>query len=165
MMKKIIKTLFIAILLLLCAACSGPTDNGNYPYEPDKPVPDPHNGVFVSDYGIMTFNGDGKSITIRIDSGLADLFELPEGEYSGTYDFLSGDLPPHGSFPIRYDVAHEMQIDLDNNGQAWSKVFVAGLAAEDGSTGTVGVDVITPDRIPLLFHTDDGYFDVIFEKE
>ncbi|MBR5754491.1 MAG: hypothetical protein IKX97_01530, partial [Erysipelotrichaceae bacterium] len=76
----------------------------NYPYEPDTPAPDPHTGTFVSEYGTMTFNGDGKTVVLDIDGELAGLAGLPEGKNEGTYIFLSGDLPPHGSMEIRYDV-------------------------------------------------------------
>ena len=163
--KTILKAFCLIMMILLCCSCTGPDDNGNYPYEPDTPAPDPHEGVFISDWGMMTFNGDGESITITVGPELAELFELPQGEYSGKYVFLSGDLPPHGSFPIRYDVAHELQLDLEVNGKAYSKVFDVGIAAEDGSSGTVGVDIVTPERIPLLFRDDDLFFDVIFTKE
>jgi len=154
----------LIVLILLCPSC-GKQDYDNYPYEPDTPVPDPHAGVFVSEWGTMSFNGDGESIVITIGLELSELFELEEGEYEGTYVFLSGDLPPNGSFPVRYDVAHELRLDLDDHGVPYSKVFDVGLAAEDGSTGAVGVDVVTPERIPLLFRDDTHFFDVIFVKE
>ena len=162
--KTVWKIMSLIILLLLCC-CRGPDHDGNFPYEPDTPAPDPHEGVFVSEWGKMVFNGDGESITITVGPELAKLFAIPEGEYSGKYVFLSGDLPPNGSFPIRYDVAHELQLDLDVDGEAYSKVFDVGIAADDGSSGTVGVDVVTPERIPLLFRDDSHFYDVIFIKE
>ena len=42
-------------ILLFCAAC-GAKDT---PPDSSLPEPDPHNGVFTSEYGTMTFNGDG----------------------------------------------------------------------------------------------------------
>ena len=162
--KNLLIALCLMVLMLLCTSCDR-RDHGNYPYEPDTPVPDPHDGIFVSEWGTMSFNGDGESIIITIGPELSELFELDEGEYTGTYVFLSGDLPPNGSFPIRYDVAHELQLDLDDHGSPYSKVFDVGLAAEDGSTGTVGVDIVTPERIPLLFKDETHFFDVIFVKE
>ena len=69
-MKK--KTIIICVLVLLALIggvvfylnrASGPGSQlDNYPYEPDTPAPDPHNGVFVSDHGKMIFNG----IIVRI---------------------------------------------------------------------------------------------------
>lgn len=163
--KRIGKLLLIGLLALLCTACTGIDEKDNYPYEPDTPAPAAHDGVFISDYGTLTFNGDGESIKIYVGSGITDLFELPEGEYEGTYTFLSGDLPPHGSMPIRYDVAHELEIKLDVDGEQYVKVFDMGIASEDGRTGTVGVDIVTPESIPFLFKDGDQFFDVTFYKE
>ena len=132
----------------------------NYPYEPDTPVPDPHTGTFVSDHGTMTFNGDGKTVVIDIDGELAGLAGLPEGINEGTYVFLSGDLPPHGSMEIRYDVAHELQIEAGGT----SVVIDLGIAAADGKSGQSGVGTVTEERIPLMFKGEDGFFSVIFIK-
>ncbi len=133
----------------------------NYPYEPDTPEPDPHEGTFVSQHGTMVFNGDGTSIMFDFDEELAGLTGLPSGEQVGTYVFLSGNLPPHGSMDIRYDVAHEWRISLDDI----SAVIDLGLASDDGSTAQVGIDIVTDRRIPLLFLKDGQFFSVIFEKE
>ena len=133
----------------------------NYPYEPDTPAPDPHDGTFVSEHGTMTFNGDGTSLVFDFDEELAELAGLPAGEQTGTYVFLSGDLPPHGSIDVRYDIAHEWQISLDDE----YVVIDLGLASDDGSTASVGVDIVTDTRIPLLFQKDGKFFSVIFEKE
>ncbi len=153
-----------AILLLLPAlllsGCFGP-GRENIPYEPDTPAPAAHDGRFVSDHGSMVFNGDGSSVELDFDETLAALTGLPEGAQAGSYVFLSGDLPPHGSLPVRYDVAHELELTLGER----SVVIDMGLAAEDGSAGRVGVDVVTPERIPMLFRGNGGFFSVIFQKE
>lgn len=162
--KIIVKIICLIVITICCVSCSGTGNNGNYPYEPATPSPDPHEGVFVSEYGEMIFNGDGKSITVKIHGELCDLMELEEGEYSGTYVFLSGNLPPNGSVEVRYDVAHELKLELNVNDTSYVKVFDVGLAADDGSTGTVGVDIVTAKRIPLLFSDDSHFFDVIFTK-
>ncbi|MBQ2658944.1 MAG: hypothetical protein IJF87_10310 [Erysipelotrichaceae bacterium] len=133
----------------------------NYPYEPDTPAPDPHDGTFVSQHGTMTFNGDGESLVFNFDEELAGLAGLPAGEQNGTYVFLSGDLPPHGSVDVRYDIAHEWRISLGDT----SVVIDLGLASKDGSTAQVGVDMVTDTRIPMLFQKDGKFFSVIFEKE
>ena len=159
------RLLLIALLALMCASCSEPENRGNYPYEPDTPAPDPHSGVFISDYGMLAFNGDGESITVTAGPELAELFEIPEGEYEGKYVFLSGDLPPNGSVPVRYDTAHELELDLNINGQTYSKVFDCGIAADDGSTATVGVGIVTEEMIPLLFAEEGLFFDIKFIKE
>lgn len=133
----------------------------NYPYEPNTPAPDPHEGTFVSEHGTMAFNGDGTSVTFDFDEELAGLAGLPAGEQNGTYVFLSGDLPPHGSIDVRYDIAHEWRISLEDT----SVVIDLGLASKDGSTAQVGVDMVTDTRIPMLFQKDGKFFSVIFEKE
>ena len=148
----------IAAAFLICA-CSG-SNNGNYPYEPDTPAPPTHEGTFVSEHGTMEFNGDGEQIVIDFDTDLAALTGLPEGRLHGTYVFLSGDLPPNGSFPVRYDIAHEMRITVDEQ----SAVIDMGIASEDGKTGQVGVNVVTPERIPMLF-SEYGFYTVEFRKE
>jgi len=161
-MKK--KILLIIALLLLCSGCSQTVKNenpGNYPYEPDTPIPAAHNGLFVSEHGTMNFSGDGEKILIDFDAELAARTGLPAGEHEGTYVFLSGNLPPNGSFPVRYDIAHEMQITA--GGQ--SAVIDMGLADEDGKSGHVGVNVVTPERIPMLFSEDGRFFQILFEKK
>ena len=134
---------------------------GNMPYEPDTPAPAAHDGVFVSEHGTLRFNGDGTSIETEFDAELSELTGLPEGTQQGTYVFLSGNLPPHGSMPVRYDTAHELEITVGEQ----SAVIQMGIASEDGKTAQVGVDIVTPERIPMLFYEDSKSFDVIFTKE
>ena len=165
MRRKILIFALFVLMSLFLSACVQNSTLDNYPLEPDGPVPEPHEGIFVSEHGSLTFNGDGESITVKVDSELEHLFELPSGEYSGTYVFLSGNLPPNGSFPIRYDAAHELQIDLDNNGTQYSKVFDIGVASEDGKSGTVGLNTVSPERIPFLFNDEGVFLTVLFVKE
>ncbi|MCR4893008.1 MAG: hypothetical protein K5989_12610 [Lachnospiraceae bacterium] len=147
-------------MAVFCTGCPG-TDGGNAPYEPDTPAPEAHDGTFTSEHGTMTFNGDGESIEVDFDEELAGLIGIPSGKQKGTYAFLSGDLPPNGSIPIRYDVAHEMEIIIGNS----SAVLDMGIASEDGSTGQTGVDVVTPERIPMLFKAEKGFFHIMFTKQ
>ncbi len=109
----------------------------------------------------MRFNGDGTSVETDFDAVLAALTGLPDGTQTGSYVFLSGDLPPHGSMPVRYDTAHELQIAVGDR----SAVIDMGIASEDGKTAQVGVDIVTPERIPMLFREDGRTFDVMFVKE
>lgn len=158
-----IKRLFLLLfVVLLCGGCShGDSRPENYPYEPDAPAPAAHEGFFVWEHGTMHFSGDGESISIHFDTDLAALTGLPEGEHAGRYAFLSGDLPPHGSFPVRYDIVHEMEISVDGQ----SAAVVMGIAAEDERSGQVGVNVVTPERVPMLFQKDGIFFDIVFQKE
>ena len=152
--------ILLAALLLLFGGVSCGGGPENIPYEPDTPAPAPHDGLFVSEHGRMTFSGDGESVVIDFDEELAERIGLPAGEQEGTYVFLSGDLPPHGSMPVRYDVAHEMRIVVGER----SAVIDLGLAAEDGKTASSGTGIVTPSRIPMLFR-GDAFFSVIFRKE
>ena len=157
--KRMLPLLALTAAMLLSSGCSG-AGSGNYPKEPDTPEPPAHEGTFRSEHGSMRFPGDGESIVICFDKELAELSGLPEGECEGTYVFLSGDLPPHKSFPVRYDIAHEMEITA--GGQ--TAVITAGLASEDGKTAQVGRNMVTPERIPLLFLTEGKNVSILFEK-
>jgi hypothetical protein len=153
----LVMSLLLAVTMLTgCVGAGSP----NMPYEPDKPAPDPHNGVFVSDHGTMEFNGDDKTVIADFDSELAELLGLPEGKQELTYVFLSGDLPPGGSVDVRYDVAHELRLSTEDA----SVVVDMALVHEDGSV-TLGVDTVTPERIPMYFRTDEGPLNVIFYKQ
>lgn len=88
--------------LIFCTAC-GAKDT---PPDSSLPEPDPHNGVFSSEYGTMTFNGDGASITFDFTPELQEAAGLPGGEQSGTYVFLF----QHGQW--RYDKAEYFRITV-----------------------------------------------------
>ena len=153
----LVMSLLLAVTMLTgCVGAGSP----NMPYEPDTPAPDPHNGVFVSDHGTMEFNGDDKTVIADFDSELAELLGLPEGKQELTYVFISGDLPPGGSVDVRYDVAHELRLSTADA----SVVVEMALVHEDGSV-TLGVDTVTPERIPMYFRTDEGPLNVIFYKQ
>ena len=53
----------------------------------DSPEPPAHSGKFVSEYGSMTFNGDGESVTIDFLPELAEATGLPTGAADGQYVF------------------------------------------------------------------------------
>ncbi|MBQ1466910.1 MAG: hypothetical protein IIZ27_00380 [Solobacterium sp.] len=165
-MNRIVKIIAIALLIIMAAigflviknTFIVPGDNS--PYDPGTPAPAPHDGVFTSEHGTMTFNGDDETIIVNFDDTLADLIGISAGEHEMKYEFLSGDLPPHGSVPIRYDVAHELSIYTDED----RHIIQVGIASDDGKTVTVGTDMVTEERIPLLFRDDRRSFSVIFYK-
>ncbi len=132
----------------------------NFPYEPDWPAPAAHTGLFTSDHGTMLFNGDGKTLVYDFDERLAELTGLPQGKNEATYVFLTGNLPPHGSMETRYDVAHELKISVRGKAEV---VLDVAIANPDGKTAIAGTNIVTEERIPLLFY-EDRYFSVIFEK-
>ena len=165
-MKHMKRILLILTALLVCAACfymlflRSPRDGGNYPPVPDTPAPDPHNGLFVSEYGSMEFNGDDTTVIIDFGPELAELSGLPEGRQEGTYTFLSGDLPPHGSFDIRYDAAHEICITAGES----TAVIDLGIVTEDG-TVEKSLQMVTPESIPMVLFKDKKPIAVVFELQ
>lgn len=160
-MIKIRKAVSLPFILLLMVLLTGCGDSGNMPYEPDTPPPPDHDGVFVSDHGTMEFNGDGKTVKVDFDDELTELLGFTEGSFEGTYVFLSGDLPPGGSVDVRYDVAHELELRSENE----RIVVRVGIAAEDGSTATVGTNMVTSERIPMLFKIDGKSVTIMFTKK
>ncbi len=75
--------------LILCACCllaaCGQADG---PPEADTPEPAPLEGVFVSDYGSLSFNGDGESISWDLDAEFAREGGLTAAQGQGAYVFL-----------------------------------------------------------------------------
>ncbi len=158
MKLHILEKLLLTAVLLSGTGCR---TSDNRPYEPDTPAPPAHTGVFTSDYGTLVFNGDGSSVIFAFNEELAELSGLPSGEHDGTYVFLSGDLPPHGSTEVRYDAAHELEITYEDT----RAVLDLAIASEDGSTAASGINTVTEDRIPLLFKRNGQFFSIIFLKE
>lgn len=163
---KYIKRIILAAAVLLAAVIfymlfvRSPRDNGNYPAVPDTPAPAPHSGLFVSDHGSLEFNGDGSTVIIDLDPELAELSGLPEGKQEGTYTFLSGNLPPHGSFDIRYDAAHELRITVGEN----SSVIRIGTVTE-GGTVQVALQMVTPESIPIVVFKEEKPVGIVFELQ
>ena len=118
------------------------------PKDPGTPPPMAHSGVYVSDHGSMTFNGDGKTVVVDFDAALAELSGLPEGSCEGVYAFMVN-TPPH-YYENRYDRASDLDIRID----------------EDGNTITghlrVQISHVTEDAIPTAETIDDAY--VIFSR-
>ena len=167
-MRKILKIAGIvaAVLLVLIGAVyffSGirPWQPDNIPYQPDTPEPPAHDGIFVSSYGKMSFNGDGRTVVLEVNEEFSRLSGIPAAKTEAEYVFLSGALPPHGSMPTRYDNAHELEIRAGSD--TW--ILQVGIAAEDGKTTSRGVGIVTEDRIPILFRGDSKFFSAVFEKQ
>ena len=104
MCKKIFALYVLLLAVFLLAAC-GARDT---PPDSSLPEPDPHDGVFTSEYGSMTFNGDGESITFDFTSEFAEATGLPGGEQSGSDVFLF----QHGQW--RYDKAERFRIAVSD---------------------------------------------------
>lgn len=157
-MKKAAEIVFVlALLALTLGGCGGGEEfiDYNYPYEPDTPRPAPHEGIFVSPHGTMTFNGDGESVVIDFDEALTENLNLPAGRQNATYEFLSGDLPPHGHVEIRYDVAMAFALTVGEGDAAVYAMTDIGMY-EDGHFYS-GTNCTTEDRITFFVNwLDDG---------
>ena len=157
-MKK--DVLILAALLLLCSCLCGCVHE-NKPYDPGTPEPAAHDGLFTSEHGSLRFNGDGKTVTIDFDEYLARLTGLPAGETEGSYVFLSGDLPPHGSVEVRYDTAYELKLSAGET----SVVVELGEPSQDGKSWHSFLGMVTPVKIPLVVRDDAESISVVFEKQ
>ena len=157
-MKK--DVLILAALLLLFSCLCGCVHE-NKPYDPGTPEPAAHDGLFTSEHGSLRFNGDGKTVTIDFDEYLARLTGLPAGETEGSYVFLSGDLPPHGSVEVRYDTAYELKLSAGET----SVVVELGEPSQDGKSWHSFLGMVTPVKIPLAVRDDAECISVVFEKQ
>ena len=155
-----ITAVILAAVLLLCG-CSALFTDRNIPYEPESPTPAPHDGIFISEHGRMEFNGDGTSICIEFDDLLSELTGLEAGRHEGSYVFLSGDLPPSGNVPVRYDTAHILQISCKEQ----SAMIDVGIADVNGSGASIGTGIVTAESIPLLFNDGKQYMTIAFDKD
>ena len=94
--------LMVLVLPLLLSACIH-----DPPPRDDSPLPPSLDGVFTSELGSLTFNGDGKSIVVELTEAGAERTGLPAGTSQGTYYFLyQGGL-------YRYDKSEYLQISID----------------------------------------------------
>ena len=160
--KRLLCVLLAALMLAALAGCVQRPKYDNHPYEPDTPAPDPLNGVFTSEGGSMTFNGDGSTIVLDLAEDFAARTGLPAGHSEGTFEFIQ-DLPPHGHVSVRYDTGHNLDITI---GEGEGRIFVTldiGYANEDGTSATVYVGAVTEQCIPILL-TDKGYETFLFQK-
>lgn len=80
-MKKALIFLTAAAIALLTGCAT------EQPPAADSSEPPAHSGKFVSEYGSMTFNGDGESVTIDFLPELAEATGLPTGAADGQYVF------------------------------------------------------------------------------
>lgn len=100
MKKAVVSIAFAALLLTLLCACG----RSDQPPNPGTPEPPAHNGVFTSEYGTMTFNGNGESVVFDFTPKLVEATGLPDGEQNGSYVFLF----QHGQW--RYDKAERFRV-------------------------------------------------------
>ena len=107
------KAAVATLLFILLCACGG----RDQPPDPGTPEPSAHNGVFASEYGTMTFNGDGESVVFDFTPKLAEATGLPDGEQNGSYVFLF----QHGKW--RYDKAERFRVSASDTSYDFINVF------------------------------------------
>ena len=97
----IIPLMCILLFFTACGAKDTPPDSS-------LPEPDSHDGVFTSEYGTMTFKGDGESIAFDFTPEFQEATGLPGGKQNGSYVFLF----QHKQW--RYDKAERFRITVSD---------------------------------------------------
>lgn len=135
-MKKTMMFL-VALAIILLTGCTT-----EQPPVANSPEPPAHIGKFVSEYGSMTFNGDGKSVTIDFLPELADATGLPTGATDGQYVFTF----QHGMY--RYDKAERLELNIGECSYSFLNLFQ--------ETNENRICVLSP---------CDGKSELVFEKD
>ena len=135
-MKKAVILLAAAIIFLTGCATEQPP-------AADSPEPPAHTGSFVSEYGSMTFNGDGESVVIDFQSELADATGLPTGAAEGQYVFTF----QQGMY--RYDKADSFKLTIGEFSYSFLNYFQ--------ETNENRICVLSPcdDKSTLVFEKDN----------
>lgn len=112
MKKRMIRLacIFMLVFLAGCFSDDSPPSDGT-------PAPPAHNGVFSSDYGTMTFNGDGKTVTIDVSEEFSEKTGVPAGKTECNYVFLF-----HNE-KYRYDKAEYFRIIIGEKHYQFNNEF------------------------------------------
>lgn len=167
--KVLTVLLFASSATLLLNGCKGNTGVGannpvfneddfilDGPPNYDLPHVEPHNGLFVSDHGTMTFNGDGESVTVNFDKEFAEDTGLPEGEYEAKYYFYCPAAPV--GWVCEYNEAHELHFIIDEED------YTVDVGVVNGDNYSTGVNCTTADRITIFGSALDGYYDFLLTE-
>lgn len=106
----IIVMVFMAAFLAGCFSDDSPPSDGT----PDPPA---HSGVFSSNYGTMTFHGDGKTVTIEFTDEFTEKVGVPSGKTECNYVFLF-----HNEM-YRYDKAEYFRIIIGEKNYQFNNEF------------------------------------------
>lgn len=103
--------IFATVLMMMsCGYKNGPPgDDASWPEDLD--------GEFTSEYGSMSFNGDGDSIVVDFSEELTKALNFQTGKCEGTYVFLFD----HKEW--RYDKADTFAITINDNTSYLTNVF------------------------------------------
>lgn len=111
--EKWILTLASALIMVFLAGCF----SDDRPPSDGTPDPPAHTGVFSSEYGTMTFNGDGKTVTIDFSEEFAEKAGVPAGKTECNYVFLF-----HNEM-YRYDKAEYFRIIIGEQNYQFDNAF------------------------------------------
>ena len=110
---RIISVIAIFATVLMMMSCG----YKNGPPGDDATWPENLDGEFTSEYGSMSFNGDGDSIVVDFSEELAKALNLQTGKCEGTHVFLFD----HKEW--RYDKADTFAITINDNTSYLTNVF------------------------------------------
>ncbi len=99
-MRIIIATLFVFLLLL--AGCQ---KNNDKPPKMEGPEPEPHNGVFVSDDAVFTFDGSKNTVYVEFDDEYMKELNNPPNNTYYSYVFTWYEFGE-----CRYDLATNLKL-------------------------------------------------------
>lgn len=133
-MKRIL--LLWAVMALLLTACG----LNDAPPEGSTPEPTALEGTYVSEYGSLTFTGDGRTVILDLSDDFAQTSGLPAGRSEGSYVFLF-----HNE-EWRYDKAEYVRIIIDGGDYQFRN------------------DLSSTNENTVSFFLDDGQ-SIRFEKE
>lgn len=103
--------IFATVLMMMsCGYKNGPPGD-------DATWPENLDGEFTSEYGSMSFNGDGDSIVVDFSEELANALNFQTRKCEGTYVFLFD----HKEW--RYDKADTFAITINDNMSYLTNVF------------------------------------------
>lgn len=107
---SVIAIIATVLMMMSCGYKNGPPGD-------DAPWPENLDGEFTSEYGSMSFNGDGNSIVVDFSEELAKALNFQTGKCEGTYVFLFD----HKEW--RYDKADTFAITINDNISYLTNVF------------------------------------------
>ena len=141
-MKQFPVFIITIIICLLFTGCGPKSYDG--PPDPGTPEPPYHDGSFISEYGTMTFNGDGETVYIDFSPEYLEVLDNPPNEETYSYAFTW-----YSFGESRYDVATEFNIH--NNASDTSLTFSLYLEGEGTTKDKIAFSYPTPEDQIVVF--------------
>lgn len=141
-MKQFPVFIITIIICLLFTGCGPKSYDG--PPDPGTPEPPYHDGSFISEYGTMTFNGDGETVYIDFSPEYLEVLDNPPNEETYSYAFTW-----YSFGKCRYDVATEFKIH--NGASDTSLDFSLYLEGEGTTKDRIAFSYPTPEKKIVVF--------------